>query len=142
MKIKIKLIDGGRLPEYKTIGSAGADCYARLGNPVIVKAGKTEIIPLGFAVEIPEGYELQMRPRSGLAKKNQIQAVLGTIDSDYRGEVGAIIFNDSDIDFTVSNGDRIAQAVLAPVIQAEWETVNILSETERGIGGFGSTGTK
>lgn len=142
MKIKIKLVLDGRLPEYKTIGSAGADCYARLSNPVIIKAGKTEIIPLGFAVEIPEGYELQIRPRSGLARKNQIQAVLGTIDSDYRGEVGAIVLNDSDIDFTVSNGDRIAQAVLAPVIQAEWETVNILSETERGAGGFGSTGTK
>lgn len=140
MKIKIKIIENGKLPEYKTEGSAGADCYARLNKPVIVKAGKPEMIPLGFVVEIPEGYEMQIRPRSGLARNNGVKTVLGTIDSDYRGEVGAIMFNDTEEDFEIKNGDRIAQAVICPVIKAEWHLTNELSETERGEGGFGSTG--
>lgn len=140
MEIKIKRIENGKLPEYKTEGAAGADCYARLNKPVIVKARKHETIPLGFAVEIPEGYEMQIRPRSGLARKNGVKTVLGTIDSDYRGEVGAIMFNDTEEDFEIKNGDRIAQAVITPVIKAEWHLTDKLSETERGEGGFGSTG--
>jgi len=140
MEIKIKRIKNGKLPEYKTDGAAGADCYARLEKPIIVKAGKPETIPLGFAVEIPEGYEMQIRPRSGLARKNGVKTVLGTIDSDYRGEVGAIMFNDTEEDFEIKNGDRIAQAVICPVIKAEWHLTDKLSETERGEGGFGSTG--
>lgn len=140
MQIKIKRIKDGKLPEYKTEGSAGADCYARLEESITIKPRETKVIPLGFQVEIPQGYEMQMRPRSGLASKSQIVAVLGTIDSDYRGEVGAIIFNDSSFDFEVKNGDRIAQAVIAPVIKAEWYLTENLSETERGEGGFGSTG--
>ena len=140
MEIKIKRIENGKLPEYKTEGAAGADCYARLKKPVIVKAGKPETIPLGFVVEIPEGYEMQIRPRSGLARKNGVKTVLGTIDSDYRGEVGAIMFNDTEEDFEIKNGDRIAQAVICPVIKAEWHLTDKLSETERGENGFGSTG--
>ena len=140
MQIKIKRIENGKLPEYKTIGSAGADCYARLEKDVVIKAGKNAIIPLGFAVEIPSGYEMQIRGRSGLACKNEIEGFTGTIDSDYRGEVNAIIFNHSDEDFTVKNNDRIAQAIVSPVIKAKWNEVNKLSETERGTNGFGSTG--
>ena len=141
MEIKIKRIENGKLPTYETEGSAGADCYARLEEPVIIEAGKRGTIPLGFAVEIPEGYEMQIRPRSGLAKKNGIKANLGTIDSDYRGEVCAIIFNeDAKEDCEIKNGDRIAQAVICPVIRAEWHLTDKLSETERGEKGFGSTG--
>lgn len=140
MNIKIKKIENGKLPEYKTKGSSGADCYARLDEPIIIKSRTFETIPLGFAVEIPEGFEMQIRPRSGLARKNGIKSVLGTIDSDYRGEVGAIIFNDGKEDFEINNGDRIAQAVVCPVIKSNWIEVEELSETERGEGGFGSTG--
>ena len=140
MKIKIKIIENGKLPEYKTEGAAGADCYARLNKPVIVKAGKPEIIPLGFAVEIPEGYEMQIRPRSGLARKNGVKTVLGTIDSDYRGEVNAVIINNSNEDFMIEKYSRICQIVLAPVEKAEFEIVDNLSNTERGSNGFGSTG--
>lgn len=142
MDIKIKLIDGGKLPEYKTAGSAGADCFARLTESVIIESGKVETIPLGFAVEIPDGFEMQIRSRSGLARKNSIQIfnAPGTIDSDYRGEVGAIVFNASKEPFEVKPNDRIAQAVIAPVIQAEWNEVTDLSETKRGEGAYGSTG--
>lgn len=140
MKIKIKRIEGGKLPEYKTIGSAGADCYARVKENVIIQSGKNSTIPLGFAVEIPDGYEMQIRGRSGLASKSEIEGFVGTIDSDYRGEVSAILFNHSDKDFIIKNGDRIAQAIIAPIIKAEWNLVDKLSETERGEGGFGHTG--
>ena len=95
MQIKIKRIENGKLPEYKTTGSAGADCYARIDKEIILNENEVVTVPLGFTVEIPDGYEMQIRPRSGLAKKNKIVAILGTIDSDYRGEVGAIIINHS-----------------------------------------------
>lgn len=140
MEIKIKRIEDGKLPEYKTSGSAGADCYARIKKDVIIQPGKNSTIPLGFAVEIPDGYEMQIRGRSGLASKSEIEGFTGTIDSDYRGEVSAILFNHSDKDFIVKNGDRIAQAIIAPVIKAEWCLTDKLSETERGEGGFGHTG--
>lgn len=142
MNIKIKRIKNGILPEYKTAGAAGADCYARISEKVIVKPKTVETILLGFAVEIPEGYEMQIRGRSGNARKKWVQVFNspGTIDSDYRGEVGAILYNASDVDFEVNPFDRIAQAVVAPVIQAKWEEVEELSETKRGTGGFGSTG--
>lgn len=140
MKINIKVIEGGKIPEYQTSGSAGADCYARLEKEIIIKSGKSETIPLGFAVEIPVGYEMQIRGRSGLARKNNIDGFLGTIDSDYRGEVCAILINKGQEDFIVKPFDRIAQAVIAPVVNAEWNKVNELSETERGVRGFGSTG--
>lgn len=140
MEIKIKKVGNGKLPEYKTEGSAGADCYARLEKEITIKAGKSETIPLGFAVEIPAGYEMQIRGRSGLARKNSIDCFPGTIDSDYRGEVCAILLNKGQEDFTVKPSDRIAQAVIAPVITARWNEVENLSETERGEGGFGHTG--
>ena len=142
MQIKIKRIENGKLPEYKTEGAAGADCYARISEKVIVKPKTVETIPLGFSVEVPEGYEMQIRGRSGNARKNWVQVFNspGTIDSDYRGEVGAILYNASDKDFEVNPGDRIAQAIIAPVIKAEWYLTDKLSETDRGEGGFGSTG--
>lgn len=142
MEIKIKKIGNGKIPTYETEGSAGADCYARIDEKIIVKPKTVETIPLGFAVEIPEGYEMQIRGRSGNARKKWVQVFNspGTIDSDYRGEVGAILYNASDVDFEVNPFDRIAQAVVAPVIQAKWEEVKELSETKRGTGGFGSTG--
>ena len=140
MEIKIKRIENGKLPEYKTEGSVGADCYARIAGRLLLGPGETYTIPLGFAVEIPKGYEMQIRPRSGLASKNKINVILGTIDSDYRGEVGAIFWNCGDKDFEINDGDRIAQAVITPVIKAEWHLTDKLSETERGKGGFGSTG--
>ena len=140
MQIKIKRIKNGKLPEYKTQGSAGADCYARITGRLVLGPGETYTFPLGFAVEIPEGYEMQIRSRSGLASKNKINVILGTIDSDYRGEVGAIFWNCGDEAFEVKDGDRIAQAVICPVIKAEWYLTENLSETERGEGGFGSTG--
>ena len=130
------------MPDYKTEGSAGADCYARLKKEIVIEAGKSETIPLGFAVEIPEGYEMQIRGRSGLARKNNIDCFPGTIDSDYRGEVCAILINKGAVDFTVKPSDRIAQAVIAPVIKAEWYLTEKLSDTERGEKGFGSTGVE
>lgn len=141
MIINIKEM-GGKIPEYKTNGAAGADCFARLTESVTIEPGKRRLIPLGFGVEIPEGYEMQIRPRSGLAHKNGISIVNtpGTIDSDYRGEVHANLLNTNDEPFVVNNGDRVAQAVIAPVFRAEWNIVSELSDTERGTNGFGSTG--
>lgn len=130
-------MDGGKVPEYKTDGSVGADCFAR--TDAVITPKETAIVPLGFAVEIPKGYEMQIRPRSGLATKGK-QAIFGTIDSDYRGEVCAIIYNSSDEEFVVKKGDRIAQCLIAPVIMASFNAVDKLSETKRGNGGFGSTG--
>lgn len=140
MQIKIKRIENGKLPEYKTSGSAGADCYARIEKEIILNENDVVTVPLGFAVEIPDGYEMQIRPRSGLARKNKTVAVLGTIDSDYRGEVCATLINHSKSVFIIKPNDRIAQAVVCPVIRAEWYLTDELSETERGEGGFGSTG--
>ena len=140
MIIKIKRIKNGKLPQYKTDGSAGADCYARINGRLVLKPGERITIPLGFAVELPIGYEMEIRGRSGLASKNGIEIFQGTIDSDYRGEVGAIIRNTDDKDFEIKPFDRIAQAVISPVIKAEWYLTENLSETERGEGGFGSTG--
>lgn len=137
MNVKIKRIENGILPEYKTLGSSGADCYSRINW--IVNSGDTMKIPLGFAVEIPMGYEMQIRPRSGLSKDGIISQ-LGTIDSDYRGEVCAIVTNNTKENFMIHKGDRIAQAVICPVIIANWNEVQELSETKRGKGGFGSTG--
>lgn len=140
MLVKIKRIEDGKLPQYKTSGSVGADCYARIEKNITILPGKNATIPLGFAVEIPDGYEMQIRGRSGLASKSEIEGFTGTIDSDYRGEVSAILFNHSGKDFIVKNGDRIAQAVISPISKAEWCLVEKLNETERGSNGFGSTG--
>ena len=131
-------------PAYETEGSAGMDIRAAVENSVLLKAGKIEMIPTNLRVEIPEGYEIQVRPRSGLAAKHGIGVLNspGTIDSDYRGEIKIILFNFSDEDFTINRGERIAQLVIGKVVRAETEIAEKLSETERGEGGFGHTGKK
>ena len=145
-KIEIKCIakEGVSLPVYKTSGAAGADVCAFLGKPVVIKKGTRAIIPTGLFTAIPEGYEIQVRPRSGLAAKNGVTVLNtpGTIDSDYRGEICVILINLGDEDFTVNNGDRIAQLIVAPVTQGIFVQCQSLDETERGAGGFGSTGVK
>lgn len=140
MNIKIKLIDGGKVPEYKHDDDACCDCYARLltESETIIK-GKRALIPLGFAMELPKGYEAVLRPRSGLTKKG-IDAGIGTIDAGYRGEVMACVINDSNEDFVIHNLDRICQMKIQKAEQFAFEVVEGLSSTERGEGGFGSTG--
>jgi dUTP diphosphatase len=132
------------LPAYETPGAAGADLRANFpdGQAVTLAPGARALIPTGLAMAIPQGFEVQVRPRSGLALKHGIALVNspGTIDSDYRGEVGVIMLNTSDEAFAVSHGMRIAQMVMAPVVQARFEAVDTLDETARGAGGFGSTG--
>ena len=137
--MRIKLINNDKtyLPEYKTCGAAGADLKAR--GDYNIAPGERMKIPLGVCFEIPAGYEIQIRPRSGLSAKG-IDGVFGTVDSDYRGEVCAIIINNSEKIFAIRDGDRIAQMIYAPVVQAEFELVDKLSETTRGKSGFGSTG--
>ena len=141
-KLKIKLTDGAFLPEYKTSGSAGADICAFLSSDVLIKPMQRVLIKTGLFFEIPEGYEIQIRPRSGLALKNGITVLNspGTIDSDYRGELGIILINLGENDFVVHNGDRIAQMVFAPATQADFEVAQNICESARGCGGFGSTG--
>lgn len=139
-KIKIKLIDGGKIPEYKTAGASCCDCHARLVTPFItIPKGATTLINLGFAIEIPEGYEAVIRPRSGLSKMGIVVAQ-GTIDSDFRGEVKACVTNNSGGDFDIKNLERICQMKIQKAERFEFEEVDELSETERGDGGFGSTG--
>lgn len=142
MTVKCVPLKGAIVPEYKTEGAAGADICAFISEPVIIPAGKSKMIPTGLFFEIPQGYEVQIRPRSGLAAKNGVTVLNtpGTIDSDYRGEICIILINLGEKDFTVNNGDRIAQMIIAPVIQAQFSIVQNLSETNRGAGGFGSTG--
>ncbi|WP_430614770.1 dUTP diphosphatase [Flavobacterium sp. JP2137] len=132
------------LPNYETSSSAGMDLRAHLSAPITLKSLERTIVPTGLFIELPEGYEAQIRPRSGLAAKRGITLLNspGTIDADYRGEIGIILVNLSSEPFTIENGERIAQLVLAKFEQVQWETTEILSETERGAGGFGSTGTK
>ncbi len=129
-------------PSYKTSGAAGADVCAFLDSPVVIGCGERAMIPTGLCFEIPEGYEIQVRPRSGLAAKNGVTVLNtpGTIDSDYRGEVKVILVNLGNEPFTVNNGDRIAQLVAAPVTQGVFVQAETLSDTSRGEGGFGSTG--
>ena len=140
--IKCTASKGAIIPEYKTSGAAGADLCALLDSPLVIKHGKSAIIPTGLFFEIPEGYEIQVRPRSGLAAKNGVTVLNtpGTIDSDYRGEIKVILINLGENDFTVSRGDRIAQMIIAPVTQASFSICENLSQTDRGTGGFGSTG--
>ncbi|WP_417678360.1 dUTP diphosphatase [Pseudodonghicola sp.] len=134
------------LPAYETEGSAGADLRANFpdrGEVVLAPAARA-LIPTGLRIEIPNGYEVQVRPRSGLALMHGITLpnAPGTIDSDYRGPLGVIIMNAGSEAFTISHGDRIAQMVVAPVVQARFELAEALSETDRGAGGFGSTGRR
>ena len=141
--VKIILQEGAAVPSFESRGAAGADVRACLPDgPVVIKSGEAKLIPTGIAVEIPEGFEIQVRPRSGLALKKGITVLNtpGTIDSDYRGQVGVVLINHSKNDFTVNHGERIAQLVFAKVESVRYEVVNSLSETERGSGGYGSTG--
>lgn len=144
MKIKIINKSGHKLPHYETLASAGMDLRADLESPIVLKPLERAIVPTGLFMELPVGYEAQVRPRSGLAAKKGITVLNapGTIDADYRGNVGVILVNLSNEDFTVENGERIAQMVIAKHERAEWEEVETLSSTDRGEGGFGSTGTK
>lgn len=136
--------EGLPLPSYATAGAAGMDLLAAVEAPVTIEPGKRALIPTGLAVALPPGYELQIRPRSGLALRNGILLpnAPGTIDEDYRGELQVIVLNAGDAPFTVERGARIAQAILAPVVRARWHEVADLDETQRGSGGFGSTGTR
>ena len=142
MQIKIINQSAHPLPSYETIASAGMDMRANISESIILKSLERAMVPTGLFIEIPVGYEAQVRPRSGLAAKNGITCLNspGTIDADYRGELRVILVNLSKDDFTISNGDRIAQMVLAKHERAEWVLADKLSETERGAGGFGSTG--
>ena len=136
--------EGLQLPAYETPGSAGMDVRAAVpeGQPVSIRPGKRALIPTGFIFEIPPGYEVQVRPRSGLAFKNGITCLNtpGTIDCDYRGEVQVLLINHGQAPFVIKRGDRIAQMVVAPVTQIAWTIVEQLDQTERGSGGYGSTG--
>lgn len=138
----IKLKDGAIIPEYKTIGSAGADLRAYIDGPVELKPLQRLLVPTGISVELPEGFELQVRPRSGLALKYGITVLNtpGTVDSDYRGELAVLLINLGTDNFKIENGERIAQAVICPVVQANFIQKEVLGETERGAGGYGSTG--
>ncbi|MBF9043344.1 dUTP diphosphatase [Rhodobacterales bacterium HKCCE4037] len=136
------------LPDYATAGAAGADVRANFPDAerdgLTLEPGARALVPTGLRVAIPDGFEMQIRPRSGLALKHGITLVNapGTIDSDYRGPLGVILINLGDAPFTVEHGARIAQAVIAPVVQATYREVDALSDTSRGVGGFGSTGTR
>jgi len=143
VKVLIKKLDPSvKLPEYKTSGASGLDLMAFIKEPVEIKPKTSSLIPTGLSVAFSEDYEIQIRPRSGLAAKKNITVLNtpGTIDSDYRGEIKVIIYNHGDEDFLINNGDRIAQMILAPVVKMELEEVNNLPESIRGKGGFGSTG--
>ncbi len=144
MTIKIINTSGNPLPFYETPASAGMDLRANLQEPVILKPLGRAIIKTGLFIELPIGYEAQVRPRSGLAAKKGITVLNapGTIDADYRGEIGVILVNLSNDDFVVEHRERIAQLVIAKHERAEWQEVDSLTETKRGAGGFGSTGTK
>ncbi|MDC3030568.1 dUTP diphosphatase [Candidatus Pelagibacter sp.] len=143
VKILIKKLNPAvKLPEYKTTGASGMDLIAFIEKPISVKSKTSSLIPTGLSLAFQEKYEIQIRPRSGLAAKNNITVLNtpGTIDSDYRGEIKVIIYNHGDDDFIINNGDRIAQMVLCPIIKIELEEVRDLPKTIRGKGGFGSTG--
>ncbi|PFS53513.1 deoxyuridine 5'-triphosphate nucleotidohydrolase [Bacillus cereus] len=168
LRVKIKRVKDVELPKYAKPGDAGFDLVA--AEDVVIKPGETKVIPTGLAFEIPPGYEMQIRPRSGMSRKTKLRVVLGTIDSGYRGEVGVIADNaslieyasqprfatgilvgDNDFNITkpikyetilINKGDRIAQGVIAPVLKAHFIEVDELSESDRGTGGFGSTGVK
>lgn len=142
VEIAFTVADGAILPEYKTDGASGCDVHAFVKEPVELLPGDIKLISTGLACAIPEGFEIQVRPRSGLAAKNGITCLNtpGTIDSDYRGEIKVILINLGKEAFIVKNGDRIAQFVVAPVVRGIFKTVKSLDETLRGSGGFGSTG--
>jgi dUTP pyrophosphatase len=130
------------LPQYATAQSAGMDLVAAVTEEKILAPGVRAVIPTGLSIALPDGYEAQVRPRSGLALKNGVTVLNspGTIDADYRGEIGVILINLSQENFIITRGLRIAQLIISPVVRANWERVKVLTDTERGAGGFGSTG--
>ena len=143
VKVLIKKLDPAVImPVYKTDGASGMDLMAFIKKPINVKSKTSSLIPTGLSVAFSKDYEIQIRPRSGLAAKNNVSVLNtpGTIDSDYRGEIKVIIYNHGINDFIINNGDRIAQMILAPVVKMELEETNDLPDTIRGDGGFGSTG--
>lgn len=142
MKINIINKSSHDLPSYETIASAGMDLRAHIEQDIILKPLERSIVPTGLFMALPVGYEAQVRPRSGLAAKYGLTVLNspGTIDADYRGEIGVILVNLSNVDFTIKNGERVAQMVIAKHERAKWNPVQSLSETSRGAGGFGSTG--
>ena len=142
MKVKIINISKHALPEYKTALSAGMDLTANIDAPIELNPLERRLIPTGLSIELPAGYEAQVRPRSGMALKYGLTCLNspGTIDADYRGEIGVILANVSNEAVTINDGERIAQLVIAKHETVEWEESNTLNETERGAGGFGSTG--
>ena len=142
MKINIINKSSHDLPSYETIASAGMDLRAHIEQDIILKPLERSIVPTGLFMALPVGYEAQVRPRSGLAVKYGLTVLNspGTIDADYRGEIGVILVNLSNADFTIKNGERVAQMVIAKHERAKWNPVQSLSETSRGAGGFGSTG--
>ena len=144
MKVKVINKSKHELPQYSTIASAGMDLRANIKESINLKPLERTIVKTGIFMELPVGYEAQVRPRSGLALKNGITVLNspGTVDADYRGEVGVILVNISSNDFLIEDGERIAQMVIAKNEQAEWVEVDVLDESERGAGGFGSTGVK
>ena len=143
VKVLIKRLSlGVNLPSYKSSGASGMDLMAFIKSPVTIKPKTSFLIPTGLSLAFSKDYEVQIRPRSGLAAKNNMSVLNtpGTIDSDYRGEIKVILYNHGNNDFVVNNGDRIAQMILVPIVKMELEETNDLSETIRGEGGFGSTG--
>ena len=143
VKILVKKFDKNiKIPAYKTSGASGMDLVAYIKKKIIINPGKTAMVPTGISVAIPKNYEIQIRPRSGLAAKNSISVLNtpGTIDSDYRGEIKIILINLSQKSFIVKSGDRIAQMILCPVVKGKLKEVKNLPNTVRGSGGFGSTG--
>lgn len=142
MHIKIVNRSKHELPEYATVHSAGMDIRANLSSPVLLKPLERKLIPTGLYIQLPEGYEAQIRPRSGLAIKKGITVLNspGTIDADYRGEIGVILVNLSNEDFEINDGERICQMVIGTYTKAEWKQVDELDTTDRGEGGFGHTG--
>ena len=144
MKVEVVNLSSHELPQYSTQQSAGLDLRAELDHPITLKPGQRNLIPTGLKIALPHGYEAQVRPRSGLAYKYGITVLNspGTIDADYRGDVGVILINHGSESFTIENGERIAQLIIAKFVQIEWDEVKDLSITSRGEGGFGSTGVK
>ena len=144
MKIKIINRSNHKLPEYATQQSAGLDLKAYISEKTLLKPMSRILIKTGLFIQLPEGYEAQIRPRSGLAYKKGITVLNspGTIDADYRGEIGVILINLSEEDFLIENGERIAQMIISKHEKAEWVSVEVLEKTERACGGFGSTGIK
>ncbi len=147
VSIALKVLDHAKdlpLPAYATAQAAGMDIVAAIDQPIVMQPGERALVPTGLSIALPAGFECQIRPRSGLAAKNGVTVLNspGTVDADYRGEIKAILINHGQEPFTIERGMRIAQMIIARYTQANWSVVTDLDETERGAGGFGSTGTK